>query len=210
MVSAVARPEDHLLFLDGDAFPVAPLAPLLAAPDQLIAVRRDENLGDPQPHPCFCLTSVGFWNGIGGDWSLGYTWENSWGQPTTDVGAELLRALSERRLPWRPLTRLNTVNLQPLFFAVYGDQEAGPVVYHHGAGFRARHGGRLRTRVRPAIIPQGVPLLGRAERSIRWRSAQWRRHSHWSQRKSAKQDDLVRGWIANDENIVTRFLPPNG
>ena len=210
MVSSAAGPEDRLLFLDGDAFPVAALQPLLDASDQLIAVRRDENLGDPQPHPCFCLTTVGFWNDIGGDWSEGPRWTNSRGQPTTDVGAELLRALTERGLPWRPLTRSNSVDLQPLFFAIYGDPDAGPVVYHHGAGFRERRGGRVRTKVRPAIIPQSVPVLGRAERSIRWRSAQRRKQSESYQRKAADQDALVRGWIAGDDNIVGRFCSPDG
>jgi hypothetical protein len=209
-VSEAARPDDHLLFLDGDAFPVAPLAPLLDAPDQLTAVRRDENLGDPQPHPCFCLTTVGHWNAIGGDWSIGPPWTNSRGQPTTDVGGELLRVLREQELPWRPLTRLNTRDLQPLLFAIYGDPVAGPVVYHHGAGFRAQRGGRVRTKVRPAILPRSVPLLGRAERSIRWRNAERRRHSSWYRRKVAGQDERVRGWIAEDDNIVTRVGSPGG
>src|SRR4051812_2242929 len=204
-VSEVARPEDHLLFLDGDAFPVAPLQPLLAGPDRLVAVRRDENLGDPQPHPCFCLTTVGCWNEIGGDWSPGVRWTNSRGQETTDVGGELLRMLGERDVTWRPLTRRNTTDLQPLFFAIYGDDDAGPVVYHHGAGFRERRGGRVRTKVRPAIVPEGVPVLARAERSIRWRAARRRKQSQSYRRKAAGQDALVRGWIAEDDNIVDRF-----
>ena len=208
-VSEVARAEDHLLFLDGDAFPVAPLEPLLDAADRLIAVRRDENLGDPQPHPCFCLTTVGLWNEIDGDWSQGPRWTNSRGQETTDVGAELLRALGDRHIAWRALTRCNTTDLQPLFFAVYGDRDAGAVVYHHGAGFRERRGGRVRTKVRPAIIPQGVPVLGRAERSIRWRVAQRRKHSASYRRRATDQDALVRGWIADDDNIVGRFCSPD-
>src|SRR4051794_1876682 len=40
MVTTAAAPDDHLLFLDGDAFPVAPLAPVLAAAEPLIAARR--------------------------------------------------------------------------------------------------------------------------------------------------------------------------
>jgi hypothetical protein len=67
-VVEVAAPDDLLLFLDGDAFPIAPLdAPILAG-NPLAAVRRDENLGDPQPHPCCCLTTAGYWAAIGGDW----------------------------------------------------------------------------------------------------------------------------------------------
>ena len=208
-VSEVARPEDHLLFLDGDAFPVATLEALLAIASPLTAVRRDENLGAPQPHPSFCLTTVGFWNDIGGDWSPGPLWTNSRGQPTTDVGGELLRVLTERDLPWHALTRCNTTDLQPLFFAVYGNADVGPVVYHHGAGFRERRGGRVRTKVRPARIPQGVPLLGRVERSLRWRRAQRRKQSERYQRKAAQQDARVRGWIATDDNILTRFVSPN-
>ena len=118
--------------------------------------------------------------------------------------------LREQELPWRPLTRLNTRDLQPLLFAIYGDPVAGPVVYHHGAGFRAQRGGRVRTKVRPAILPRSVPLLGRAERSIRWRNAERRRHSTWYRRKVAGQDERVRGWIAEDDNIVTRFVSPGG
>ena len=105
-ISREADPGDQLLFLDGDAFPIAPLAPLLAAPDRLIAVRRDEK-DEKQPHPCFALTSVGFWNEINGDWSHGYVSDGG----HIDVGGELLRSLTERGLRWRALTRLNTVNL---------------------------------------------------------------------------------------------------
>jgi len=65
-VSEVAAPEDHLLFLDGDAFPVAPLAPVLDAARPLISVLRPEP-PVPVPHACFCLTTVGFWNDLGGD-----------------------------------------------------------------------------------------------------------------------------------------------
>ena len=32
--------------------------------------------GDPQPHPCFCVTTVGFWQDIGGDSDEGPQWQN--------------------------------------------------------------------------------------------------------------------------------------
>jgi hypothetical protein len=125
---------DRMLFLDGDAFPIAPLAPFLgpaleAAP--LVAVQRLENSGDRQPHPCFCATTVGFWRMIGGDWNEGYRWVNAAGTPTTDVGGNLLGILEKRGLPWRPLLRSNRRDLHPVWFGVYAD-----VAYHHGAGFR--------------------------------------------------------------------------
>src|SRR2546423_3282904 len=71
-IASEADPDDLLLFLDGDAFPIAPVAPFLdekLARYPLAAVRRDENLDDVQPHPAFAATTVGFWHEIGGDWN---------------------------------------------------------------------------------------------------------------------------------------------
>ncbi len=129
-------PADQLLFLDGDAFPIRPIGTWMhdvldAYP--LAAVRRDENLGDCQPHPCFCFTTSSFWREIQGDWREGGTWTNSVGETTTDVGGTLLHQLSDRGSPWLPLLRTNTHNTNPLWFGVYEHR-----VYHHGAGFRTR------------------------------------------------------------------------
>jgi hypothetical protein len=135
IVGECSAPDDRLLFLDGDAFPVRPVGSWfedLLSSDRLAAVRRDENLGDPQPHPCFCLTTVGFWDEIQGDWSAGEMWENEAGL-TTDVGGKVLRALEERNQPWRPILRTNTKNIHRVWFGVYGHR-----IYHHGAGFRTR------------------------------------------------------------------------
>jgi hypothetical protein len=135
IVAHRSAPEDLLLFLDGDAFPVRPVASWfegLLSSDPLAAVRRDENLGDVQPHPCFCLTTVGFWQEIEGDWRAGEMWENAVGT-TTDSGAEVLRVLRQRNISWRPILRSNTRNIHPVWFGVYEHR-----VYHHGAGFRSR------------------------------------------------------------------------
>jgi hypothetical protein len=129
-----AAADDILVFIDGDAFPIAPLGPAierLLSKRPLAAIRRDENLLDPQPHPAFCVTTVGFWQEIEGDWSAGYQWQVEDGSKYTDVGGNLLKLLEERGLEWTPLTRTNKVNLHPLLFGVYAD-----LVYHHGAGFR--------------------------------------------------------------------------
>lgn len=137
---AAADDSDPLIFIDGDAFPIAPLDGLLEglgpqAP--LIAVRRAE-LGDPQPHPCFCITTVGFWRRIGGDWHPGHKWQNAAGRKVSDVGGNLLGLLDGGGMTWRALERSNTKDLHPLYFGVYGG-----VVYHHGGGFRPARGGRL-------------------------------------------------------------------
>ncbi len=133
---------DPLLFIDGDAFPIADLGPLIESDlprDRLIAVRRDE-ASDVQPHPCFCLTTVGTWRELGGDWRKGgHSWTNDAGREVSDVGARVLKAVEDHDLDWRALKRSNKQNPHPLFFGVYDD-----LVYHHGAGFRKARGGRLR------------------------------------------------------------------
>jgi len=119
-ISSDAAPDDLLMFLDGDAFPFADPRPLIErrleeAP--LVAVRRSENCDEQQPHPCFCVTSVAMWRDLQGDWS--------------DAGNVLLRQLHATNTPWSPVTRSNSHDLHPLFFAIYGN-----TIYHHGAGFR--------------------------------------------------------------------------
>jgi hypothetical protein len=169
-------PSDVLVFIDGDAFPIAPLAPLLRERlerHKLIAVQRHENNGDMQPHPCFCATTVGFWDEIDGDWHQGHKWLDLQGVPVTDVGGNLLESLDSSGIDWYPLRRLNKRNPHRLFFGVYGDQELGALVYHHGAGFRipisrvsvVEHGGRELKAGRTARILSRLPksgVLGRA------------------------------------------------
>ena len=53
-IAARAEDEDLLMFLDGDAFPIADPMGLIEdglRAASLVAVRREENLGDRQPHP---------------------------------------------------------------------------------------------------------------------------------------------------------------
>jgi hypothetical protein len=128
-----AQPDDLIIFLDGDAFPVRGLDSWmgeLLGDDLLAAVRRDENAGDIQPHPCFCVTTVGLWNKIDGDWRQG-SWITSEGQTASDVGGTLLATLNDQSISWRPILRSNAVNLHPVFYGLYEGH-----VYHHGSGFR--------------------------------------------------------------------------
>lgn len=132
--SNATNAEDLLMFLDGDAFPIGDVISfgrekLNQYP--LIAVQRRENGGDIQPHPCFCLTTVGFWKAIKGDWKAGYRWRNSQGDLITDVGGNLLGIFREKGIEWYPMLRSNKRNLHPLLFGLYED-----LVYHHGAAFR--------------------------------------------------------------------------
>jgi hypothetical protein len=141
LVAHAAQPDEMVIFIDGDAFPVAPIVPYLReklASYPLVAVRRDENNGDRQPHPSFCATTAGFWRELPGDWRRGHTWTNPQGKQVTDVGGNLLGLLEDRGIEWFPMLRTNKVNPHPLQFGVYED-----LVYHHGGGFRRTAGGRL-------------------------------------------------------------------
>jgi hypothetical protein len=166
---AQSDPGDKLVFLDGDAFPVRPVGRwmdevLRTVP--LAAVRRDENLGDIQPHPCFTFTTCGFWSELGGDWREGGTWTSATGEETTDVGGTLLHQLHAHGADWFPILRTNVHNPEPLCFGVYGHR-----VYHHGAGFRppvTRVGAHER---RPSVsagaAAWGPSLEGLALRAVR-------------------------------------------
>ena len=155
---AQSEPSDVLLFLDGDAFPVAPLHPWISDvlhSYRLAAVRRDENLGDPQPHPSFCVTTVALWEELGGDWRPGGSWTDTFGQERTDVGGTLLHQLRDKEMDWLPLLRTNTRNPHPVWFGIYDHR-----VYHHGAGFRNR-ASRIDVRRKILLEPSSErPSLG--------------------------------------------------
>jgi hypothetical protein len=131
-ITRQAEPDDLLVFMHGDTFPIADwVRPVRRMLDEspLAAVRRDENF-EPIPHWCFCVTTAGFWTEIGGDWSRGPTWDSN-GRAETDMGATLMATLERRRIGWHPILRTNKIDLHPVWFGIYGD-----IVYHHGAGSR--------------------------------------------------------------------------
>ncbi len=129
--------KDYLLFLDGDAFPIASLDPFIEktlAAYPLAAVQRKENYGDQQPHPCFCITQIDYWKRINGNWHMGdVRWNNTLGKPVGDIGGIMLRKLQQHNASWFKLLRSNQINTDhPVLFGKYHD-----LVYHHGAGFRS-------------------------------------------------------------------------
>jgi hypothetical protein len=200
-IGVEAADDDLLMFLDGDAFPVADPMPLITeglsrAP--LIAVRRAENFEEPQPHPCFCVTTVGTWRTLPGDWSAGPTWRGPRGGPMSDVGGNLMRRLELSETPWVQVLRSNRSNLDPLYFAIYGDS-----VYHHGAGFRT---GELSPAHR-ADAPRPLrgthlPGLGPAARLVN--RQRWRRWERNVEARKLRDSQLIyekiraggRDWLA--------------
>lgn len=125
---------DPLIFIDGDAFPISPLDDFIERTLNeypLAAIQRLENIGDKQPHPSFCITRVGFWKSINGDWKSGYTWKSSMNTPRSDVGGNLLKVLEDNGYNWMKLHRSNSNPFHPVLFGVYNN-----LIYHHGAGYR--------------------------------------------------------------------------
>lgn len=173
-----AADDDLLMFLDGDAFPIADPMPVIAdalARAPLVAVRRAEHMNDPHPHPCFCVTTVAAWRDLPGDWSMGYAWVQSPGGPLwTDVGANLHRRLQLTGTPWVELLRSNQTSVDPMYFAIYHD-----IVYHHGSSFRPAtlSGVHHASGEGPKPLPvPSVPVLDRATRVLnRWRWGRWER-----------------------------------
>jgi hypothetical protein len=182
-----ADDEDLIMFLDGDAFPIDDPMPLISdglAKAPLLAVRRAENVSDMQPHPCFCVTTVGTWRTLPGDWSAGYSWIDVKGRLVSDVGGNLLRQLELTKTPWVEVLRSNRVNLDPLFFAIYGD-----TIYHHGAGFRASDFSRVHLDVGPGPLPlSDLALLRAPMRRLNWeRQRRWERSIRTRQQADAQR-----------------------
>ncbi len=200
-ISHVAGDDDLIMFLDGDAFPIADPMPLIEdalsrAP--LVAVRRAENLRDMQPHPCFCVTSVKTWRELPGDWSAGHRWTLPDGRHPSDIGGNLLRALELSETPWVEVLRSNREHIDPLFFAIYGG-----VIYHHGAGFRRGGASRAHYDKRPKPLPlPDTPVLREAVQELnRVRLMVWRARSRGPQIMESKRvfDKIERGdssWLA--------------
>jgi hypothetical protein len=196
-ISRQAREDDLLMFLGPDAFPIAdPMGVVEQALSQaaLIAVRRSENQGERQPHPCFCVTTVGAWRRLAGDWSDGYPWPAADGAPMTEVGANLLRRLELTGTPWVALERTNPARLDPLYFAIYGG-----VIYHHGSG----EIGRVHRASEPRALPV-PPLPGMAQsvsrlngqRRLLWERGVHKRFAKRSHEILADIDTGGSGWLS--------------
>lgn len=193
-----ADPDDLLVFIDGDAFPIADLVPRISellGDYPLVAVRRSENLGDPQPHPCFAVTTAKFWTSIDGDWTRhGPSWINEAGVERQDAGGRILATLDEKQLRWYPLLRSNAVDLHPVLFAVYDD-----LVYHHGAAFRE---------ARTTVDRYRAGML-------RWRSGPMRQFAKlrlWlRERRNLRVSAEIYDQIRRDADYVKRtFVRPRG
>ncbi|HEY0517305.1 MAG TPA: hypothetical protein VGD00_09310 [Solirubrobacteraceae bacterium] len=182
-ISREADEDDLLMFLDPDAFPIADPMPVIEgalARAPLLAVRRAENF-EPQPHPCFCVTSVGTWRALAGDWSDGYPFAGADGRRATAPGANLLRRLELSGTPWVQLLRTNGQRRDPLMFAIYGE-----VVYHHG-GAEIAAADRPRS-PRPLPAPPSGAIAAATRRFDAQRLLLWERRLL---RRSARRSEQI-------------------
>jgi hypothetical protein len=201
-ISQEASEDDLLMFLDGDAFPIADPMPLIndgLARAPLLAVRRAENVDEPQPHPCFCVTTVKSWNDLHGDWTSGPKWAGARGRLGGDVGGNLLRRLELTKTPWVEVLRSNRRNQDPLYFGIYGD-----AVYHHGAGFRAGELSPAHRDDAPERLPlPRLPVLRQLTQAVnrhrwrRWERSTVKRHLEQSQRIIEKIQRGDSEWLSD-------------
>jgi hypothetical protein len=129
------QPDDLVIFIDGDAFPIDSWEQKISSYLQaypIAAIQRRENpeplLREEQkryPHPCFFATTVKFWVENKLEWRLDPF------QGAHTAGVLIKMWLDEQKLESRPLLRTNAFNIHPLYFGIYDD-----IIYHHGAGNR--------------------------------------------------------------------------
>src|SRR5215212_4830650 len=158
LVAHAAEPDDVVVFIDGDAFPIAPIVPFLREKLErypLVAVRRDENNGDPQPHPLFCAMRASLWLELPGDWRRGHTWRDEQGQRVTDVGGNLLGLLEGRGIEWYPLVRFSSACTGTSSITTAAASGAPPAGGSRGCPVGARCG-------RPGVVAWPRGSLARA------------------------------------------------
>ena len=149
--------------MDADAWPLDSLTeqviPLLDDDKNgvdLVAVRRSVEGMALWPHPSFAATTCGVWRKYNLSWSLpphgkvplaykerleNQIWKASEGvlchsKPNLDTGAPLWPFFNDTSRNWVALERINRLDLDPLFYGVYGRETGRPLVYHQGAGSR--------------------------------------------------------------------------
>ena len=129
---ATFQPDDLLVFLDGDAFPMDTWVPKIRdylSSAQAASVYRLENpepLLDeqhkPYPHPLFFVTRAAFWE------KYDLMWEHWEEYGISTPGPLLKRWFMGNNFEIAPLTRTNAFDIHPVFFGIYDE-----IIYHHGA-----------------------------------------------------------------------------
>ena len=122
-----AKKDDVILFMDGDAWPIAPMDDAIEKCLQDYsagAVVRKEN-NEKHAHPSFCFAEVGLWRDLDIKWRGGFIGKNKY---DVTYPVAVLRA---NKKEWQGFKRTGGLSDHEVFFSIYGEK-----IYHHGAGFR--------------------------------------------------------------------------
>ena len=197
---------DILIFLDGDAFPIAPLVTYLEnklADYQLIAVQRPENYGEHLPHPCFCAARISCWKELGAVWGKAKS-STEFG---IDPGGRMLETLNQKSIIWGKMLRSNKLDIHPLFFGIYDD-----VIYHHGAGFRdpisriEMAGPEMIRKQRKLLSQITEPLPNRFFLDWKRRLSPYRREEYRIIRKNQELQDDVFSKLKRDKEFYRSLI----
>ena len=214
LVAHAAADDDEIMFIDGDAFPIAPIGPFLR--DKLerypagggptgreqrrssassVLLRHDRRV------LAWPARRLAPWAHL--DQSAGQAGDRRRRQPAR-------AASSSAGIEWYPMLRTNRVNPHPLQFGVYED-----LVYHHGGGFRLTAGGRLwRASVEDKLnstlrgrLASRLPADGIGGR-IRKRIDPLRRYRRTLGAELARVNEQVFELIQRDDEFYRQLIEP--
>ncbi len=206
ILGSESEDDDILVFLDGDAFPIAPLKPYFKkclSGNPMVALERIENAGEYIPHPGFCAAPVGWWRETGLKWGRGSRIREFGNDP----GARLYEGLQKRNISWGRIRRSNSKNLHPLFFGTYDE-----VLYHHGAGFRDPisrmdlANENVRSKMDHPVSRLMEVLPNSVFLDLKRRISPYRREEHRIIRNNKQLGDLIYQKICEDENFFIEFI----
>lgn len=137
MIFKEAKEDDVILFMDGDAWPIAPMDEVIK--DCLSnysagAVVRSEN-NERHAHPSFCFAKASLWRDLDIKWRGGTIGKNQY-NVTYPVAV-----LRNNNKEWQGFKRTGGLSDHGVFFSIYGEK-----IYHHGAGFRLPVSAHCRSR----------------------------------------------------------------
>lgn len=126
--------DDILIWLDCDAFPVADVNDFIESKlkeFEFFAINRKEMNNSVIPHPSFAGCKVKLWK------KFNLSWEGiphaPLGKETHDTGGRMYDILQKNNIEWYKLNLSHSLTRHTYYFAIYDS-----LIYHHGAGTRAK------------------------------------------------------------------------
>jgi len=137
LIEKDAKPCDVVIFVDADAFPVAPISAWLLRNVKHRGMVSICEFDEDRPNASFCATTVDLFKRFGADWSPGYYSmlipPLKCRSSAFDTGGCIAIKMNSAECYWVKLRRSNKRNIHPTLFGVYGNK-----VYHNGAGLRKK------------------------------------------------------------------------